>query len=428
MQRQIRPCLFYKSLICIVCCVVIAISTSQVSAVESRSDSSLSSSGLSDQQFANEVKEYLGAPYRKGGTSKKGFDCSGFARTVYDRLLGIELPHSSGDQFQSPELQKIDTRELQTGDLVFFGSTTKKKKTKRINHVGVYLSDGQFIHASSSEGIIVSSLADKYWKKRFVGSKRHTALSSTGDNNNEYRFEQYLDMPVSEGGLVSYFGRNEFTAYSPALQDLEAVDFDPFAIDNDRSASLGFHKIGYNQTLFDGFDISLSAFHETFDSSAPWPGSESAATLSSSYDLGQTDETAVRHGMTLASDYHPSDWLSFTPSLTYFDHSLAEDQLAVVPKRMLGFSTQLAPQDSGWSLSMLVRYTDGEDISNVANFDNKISSLDLAIKLGIAVTENLQFSIMSKHDKRSLALRATGDSSFDQPASSDVAMMFDFSY
>lgn len=428
MQRQIRPCLLSKSLICIICCVVIAISTFHAYAVEGRSDSSLSSTGLSDQQFANEVKEYLGAPYRKGGTSKKGFDCSGFARTVYDRLLGIDLPHSSGDQFQSPELQKIDTRELQTGDLVFFGSNTKKKKTKRINHVGVYLSDGQFIHASSSEGIIVSSLDDKYWKKRFVGSKRHTALSSTGDNNNEYRFEQYLEMPVSESVAVSFYGSDEFTAYSPALQDLETINFDPFAIDGDRSASLSFHKIGYNQTLFDGLDITLSAFHETFDSTTAWPGSESSATLSSSYNFDQTKETSVRHGMTLASDYHPSDWLSFTPSLTYFDHSVVNDQLTALPKRMLGLNTQLAPQDSSWSLSMLVRYTDGEELSDAANLDNKISSLDLAIKLGITLTENLQFSIMSKHDKRSLALRTTGDSSFDQPTSGDVAMMFDFSY
>ncbi len=144
--------------------------------MEGPSEFSLSSIGLSEQKFEDEVKEYLGTPYRKGGTTRKGMDCSGFARTVYDELLGLELPHSSGDQFRSSELQKIDASELQAGDLVFFANKKKKRSNQRINHVGVYLSDGQFIHASSSEGIIVSSLDEKYWKMRFVGSKRHLAL------------------------------------------------------------------------------------------------------------------------------------------------------------------------------------------------------------------------------------------------------------
>ncbi len=182
MQRQIRPYPFSRSLICTVCCVIIAISTSRAWAVQHKPDSVLSSIGVSERQFRDEVEEYLGTPYRRGGTTKNGMDCSGFARTVYDRFLGIDLPHSSGDQFQHSELQKINTRELQAGDLVFFASKTKKKK--RINHVGIYLSNGQFIHASSSEGIIVSNLDEKYWRNRFVGSKRPVNLSSAENYNN----------------------------------------------------------------------------------------------------------------------------------------------------------------------------------------------------------------------------------------------------
>lgn len=425
MQRQIRPCPFSKSLICIVCCVIIAISSSPTWAVESQSDFSLSSVGLSEQQFEDEVKEYLGTPYRKGGTSKKGFDCSGFARTVYDQLLGLELPHSSGDQFQSSELQKINPRELQTGDLVFFANQGKKKKQKRINHVGVYLSDGQFIHASSSEGIIVSSLDESYWKKRFVGSKRHMALTSAGDNG-DYRFESYIEMPVHQNGVVTLYNREQFSSNSPAPEYPDTINYDPFENRDTTSVSRNFHEIGYSQTLFDGFDISLSAFTEKFDASTAWPGIESD-TQSKGYAYDE-NATSVRQGLTLSSDFRPSSWLSFTPSVTYFDNSGENEYFANIPKRTLGLNTQLSSLDNRWSLSMLVQYTDGENLTNLSDFDNKISSLDMAVKLGIALSENLQFSITSKQDKRTMAFMMPDDSSFNQPASRDVAMVFDFKY
>ncbi len=426
MQRQIRPCPFSRSLICIVCCVIIAISTSQALALEDQSDSSLSSVGLSEQQFEDEVKEYLGTPYRRGGASKKGFDCSGFARTVYDRILGIDLPHSSGDQFQSSELQKISTHELQTGDLVFFANQGKKKKKKRINHVGVYLSDGQFIHASSSEGIIVSSLGEKYWKQRFVGSKRHMALTSTGDNN-DFRFESYTEVPVHQSGAITLYNRDQFSANSPAQNDLDTINYDPFEIRDTTSASQSYHEIGYNQKLFDGFDISLSTFIEKIDASAAWPAIDSSG-FSEGYTLNESFATSVRQGFMLSSDYRPTDWLSLTPSVTYFDYSSENEHLTYVPKRTLGLNTQLSPLHNHWSLSMLVQYTDGENIANLSAFDNKISSLDMALKLGIALTENLQFSVTSKHDKRTMAFMTTEESSFNQPASSDFAVVFDFKY
>ncbi|MBU1566051.1 MAG: C40 family peptidase [Proteobacteria bacterium] len=421
MRRQIRPRLFYRSLICIVCSVIVAISTSQARAVESQSDSSLSSAGFSQQQFENEVKEYLGTPYRRGGASKKGFDCSGFARTVYDRFLGIDLPHSSGDQFRSLELQKINTRELQTGDLVFFANQGKKKK--RINHVGVYLSDGRFIHASSSEGIIVSRLSEKYWKKRFVGSKRHVALTSAGDNN-DFRFESYLQMAVHQNSALTFYSREQFNSNSPAQNDPDTINYDPFDFRDTTSASQNYREIGYNQTLFDGFDISLSAFTEKFDATTAWP-EIAPDTHSTGYAFDETSATAVRQGLTLSTDYHPSSWLSVTPSVTYFDHSGENSHLTNVPKRTLGLNTQLSPLNNNWSLSMLVQYTDGE---NISDFDNKISSLDMAVKLGISLTENLQFSITSKQDRRSMSFMIPEDSSFNQTTSRDVAMVFDFKY
>jgi len=424
MQGQIRPSLFTQSLICIVCCVSIATLACKASATESPIDSTSCSIRFSEQRFEDEVKEYLGTPYRKGGISKKGMDCSGFARMVYDRLLGLDLPHSSGDQFHSSELQKIDRHELQTGDLVFFAN----KKKKRINHVGVYLSDGQFIHASSSEGIIVSSLNDKYWKKRFVGSKRHIALSSV-ENGSDYRLTNYLELPINESGTLSYFSREEFSASSPLADDLERINYDFPALAGTPSAPRNFHEISYNQKLFDNFDISLSAFTERFDTNNGWPETGSATLTTNATLLDTSLDTSLRQGLTLSTDYHPSNWLSFTPSFTYFDNSVTEEQLTSLPRRTLGLNTQLAPEDSNWSVSMLVQYTDGAKPASYASMDNKISSLDLAIKLGISLTENLQFSIMSnKHDKRTSAFSLGDDSALNRDASSDVALVFDFSY
>jgi hypothetical protein len=154
-------------------CAVILIANTQVFAMERQPEESFPFFGFTGQQFEVEVKKYLKIPYRKGGTTRKGMDCSGFAKTVYSRLFGIELPHNSTQQFCFSALRKIDELNLQPGDLIFFAG----KKKKKINHVGVYISDRQFIHASSTLGITVSSLDDSFWKKRFVGSKRHKDLN-----------------------------------------------------------------------------------------------------------------------------------------------------------------------------------------------------------------------------------------------------------
>lgn len=430
MQRQIRPCPFIRSLICIICCVIIAASTARTWAKESPPDFSLSSVGLSEQQFEDGVKEYLGTPYRRGGTTKKGMDCSGFARAVYDQFLGIELPHSSVDQFRSSDLQRIDARDLQAGDLVFFGNQgkqgkKKKHKQKRINHVGVYLSDGQFIHASSSGGIIVSSLDETYWKKRFIGSKRHMALTSTWDSN-DFRFESYQDMLIRENGILSLYSRNEFHANSPSQNTADSVIYDPLENKVADSDSQSFHEISYSQPLFEGVAIGCSTFTEKFDVNTAWPGIELGL---KEHDGSEIHNTSVRQGFTVAGDYRPTNWLSFTPSVTYFDHSGDTQNLTVVPKRTLGLNTQLSPLHNQWSLSMHIQYTDGEYINNTTtDLSNKINSFDLALKLGITLSENMQFSIMSKHDKRTSDFRATEDSLFDQPVSSDVALVFDVTY
>ncbi|MEZ4792742.1 MAG: C40 family peptidase [Gelidibacter sp.] len=111
-----------------------------------------------------------GVRYKYGGTTKKGMDCSGLVTTAFGSE-GISLPRSSSDIALSGNW--IDLKEVQKGDLLFFATN---KKSRNINHVALvtYVNEGQveFIHATTSAGVIVSSLADRYWYFAFVQARR----------------------------------------------------------------------------------------------------------------------------------------------------------------------------------------------------------------------------------------------------------------
>lgn len=106
-----------------------------------------------------------GARYRYGGTSRSGFDCSGFTRYIYAKY-GVALPHSSRAQYSHGK--PVSRNELEKGDLVFFRTTRQG-----ISHVGIYIGDGKFVHASNrSRGVVVDSLGSAYYSTRYVGARR----------------------------------------------------------------------------------------------------------------------------------------------------------------------------------------------------------------------------------------------------------------
>lgn len=121
--------------------------------------------GLERDKLLLEVVSYLGVPYAYGGTTRNGMDCSAFTSVVYARGVHRPLPRSTHDQFSvgSPVLK----RDLEFGDLVFFNTTGRTP-----SHVGVYIEDDLFAHASVTYGVTISSLESSYYKKRFVGARR----------------------------------------------------------------------------------------------------------------------------------------------------------------------------------------------------------------------------------------------------------------
>lgn len=108
--------------------------------------------------------EWQGVPYRYGGMSKQGVDCSAYVYLAYKDIFGKLLPRTTEEQ--SNLGKSVTKRNLRTGDLVFF------KTGWSTRHVGVYLSEHRFLHASTSQGVMISSLDNSYWKQKYWQSRR----------------------------------------------------------------------------------------------------------------------------------------------------------------------------------------------------------------------------------------------------------------
>ncbi len=116
-----------------------------------------------------QYSEWRGVKYKMGGMSKQGVDCSGFVRLTFADLFSLKLPRDT--ILQARGGVEIDKGDLRSGDLVFF------RINKRTQHVGIYLEESRFVHASTSRGVMISSMTQPYWQKRYWKSVRHEILS-----------------------------------------------------------------------------------------------------------------------------------------------------------------------------------------------------------------------------------------------------------
>jgi cell wall-associated NlpC family hydrolase len=129
---------------------------------------------LENNALLGYIDEWYGTRYRLGGVSRSGIDCSAFVQAIYLSAFAVSLPRTAREQYKTSRI--ISATELKEGDLVFFNTTGG------ISHVGIYLQNNKFIHASSSYGVIISDMFDPYYVRRFVGAGR---VEKPGVNNNK---------------------------------------------------------------------------------------------------------------------------------------------------------------------------------------------------------------------------------------------------
>ena len=110
------------------------------------------------------IRPWLGTPHRMGGMSRRGIDCSGLVVVLYDALFDQQLPRSTTALMHTG--RRVDRTQLAAGDLLFFKPRTK------VNHVGIYLGQGEFVHTSSSNGVMVSRLHDDFWRRCYLTGRR----------------------------------------------------------------------------------------------------------------------------------------------------------------------------------------------------------------------------------------------------------------
>ncbi|MDP4190640.1 MAG: C40 family peptidase [Bacteroidota bacterium] len=119
------------------------------------------------EKIIMEIIKYLDTPYKFGGNTSKGIDCSAFTKTIFANSFSLELPRTAREQFQLGE-EINDKSELKFGDLIFFNT----RKRVRPGHVGIYIGDNMFAHSSSSQGVMVSSLETDFYSRKFMGGRR----------------------------------------------------------------------------------------------------------------------------------------------------------------------------------------------------------------------------------------------------------------
>lgn len=116
---------------------------------------------IPNQTLAKIYQDWVGTRYRLGGQSKLGIDCSAFTQVAFQQAFGIHLPRTTTEQRRLGK--KINKSALEEGDLVFF---------RKNRHVGIYVGNNMFMHASTKKGVMLSSLSDKYWQRNYVQSRR----------------------------------------------------------------------------------------------------------------------------------------------------------------------------------------------------------------------------------------------------------------
>lgn len=155
-----------KKILLIAFLSIFAIGCASSSSKSPKSHIKLQNSKAVTTELKKQEKQWHGTPYRLGGNSMKGIDCSGFVQRTYSDKFAINLPRTT--RAQTSQGIQIRKDQLKPGDLVFFKTNWGGSNL----HVGIYSGNNQFIHASTTKGVMTSSMNEKYWKQRFYQARR----------------------------------------------------------------------------------------------------------------------------------------------------------------------------------------------------------------------------------------------------------------
>ncbi len=125
----------------------------------------VNSNNITNQKLYEFIDEWYAVPYKYAGKTKAGIDCSGFSCILYSTIYQKNISNSSKGLYE--QAKKIDVDDLKEGDLVFF-----KIESKSVSHVGVYLQNNKFVHATTKKGVLISDLNEPYYKKYFYSAGR----------------------------------------------------------------------------------------------------------------------------------------------------------------------------------------------------------------------------------------------------------------
>jgi hypothetical protein len=347
---------------------------------------------IKSEYFKTELDKYIGIPYIRGGATEKGFDCSGFVRQVYLEFFGIELPHKSSSQSSLPFMQKVAKDELITGDLVFFSTNGQ---SKRINHVGIYLSDGHFIHAAKG-GVRISSLDNTYWKARFFVAKR------VGNDDIWKRVEAKEPYESSLSGFYNKYS-NRFNLLGNTNADRSVFDTHPYQGSYLYEAlSLGY-EITWVTSIADGtISPQFTAFHSynAFQSYAKGPNSYPG---DEGFDSKAVSNNFSYQGMHFAAEIgNNDDGLSLTPSFTYYDtgYDLENRRLQ---RFTYGLDLEISPVNKSWFVALGMQYSEytySYDLASINDINEYRSPMNFSFTYLHQLNKSASLSFTSEVGQR----------------------------
>lgn len=124
------------------------------------------------------IDYWWATPYKLGGATKKGIDCSAFTQLLLSSIYNIKIPRTA--HAQKSTVLPVEPENLKEGDLIFFNT-----RGRGISHVGIYLHDNKFVHAASSRGVMISSLTENYWTQKYAGAGRATNETLAGTDKTD---------------------------------------------------------------------------------------------------------------------------------------------------------------------------------------------------------------------------------------------------